>query len=60
MEAKTTILKLQKKLDQNYDKAETHIRAAIECLGAEAINGDTKAKESIANLGVVLLDLKSK
>ena len=37
--------------------AQQHIRAAIDCLGKEA-KADTIAKESIANLSVVLLDLQ--
>ena len=40
-----------------YDKAINLIQCAIESL-AEIAKGDEVAKDSIANLGVVLLDLK--
>lgn len=40
-----------------YDAALGLIRAAIESL-AEIADGDELAKDSIANLGVVMLDLK--
>lgn len=39
------------------EEAISHIYAAINCLGKEA-KTDIVAKESIANLSVVLLDLK--
>jgi hypothetical protein len=39
-----------------YDKAQQHIKAAIEIL-ATCKNGDEVAKDSIANLGVVMFDL---
>lgn len=41
-----------------YDEALCHIQSAIELLAANA-KDDTIAKESIANLSVVLMDLKS-
>lgn len=40
-----------------YDDAIFHIKSAIECLGCIA-KTDELAKESIANLSVVLFDLK--
>jgi len=40
-----------------YNQARKHILAAIEVLGTSAKAGDTLAKETIANLGVVILDL---
>ena len=44
----------------NYESAVDHIRCAIDSLGAYVnATQDDVAKESIANLGVVLLDLKS-
>lgn len=42
-----------------YDKALSHIKAAIDELGKDA-KTDIIAKENIANLSVVLFDLKSK
>ena len=39
-----------------YAEATKYIRAAVDCLGKMA-KDDILAKESIANLGVVLLDL---
>ena len=36
-----------------------HVQSAIECLAECAKNGDQVARENIANLSVVLLDLKS-
>jgi len=39
--------------------AKVHINSAIKCLGGYARRtGDPKAKEAIANLGVILLDLQ--
>lgn len=39
--------------------AKIHINSAIKCLGGYARRtGDSKAKEAIANLGVILLDLQ--
>lgn len=40
-----------------YEDACGHILSAIECLGQIAENDD-KAKDSIANLSVILFDLK--
>lgn len=40
----------------NYDEAQKHIKCAIDALGKQA-KDDVLAKESIANLSVVLLDL---
>lgn len=40
-----------------YSEARDHILAAINCLGQNA-KGNKKAKDSIANLSVVLLDLQ--
>ncbi len=39
-------------------EASEHIKCAIDCLGS-AKNVDAVSKDSIANLSVVLLDLKS-
>jgi hypothetical protein len=41
------------------DKALQHIKAAIDILGKSG-NKDDITKDSIANLGVVMFDLKSK
>jgi len=41
-----------------YADAKDCILSAIDILGNAAIQGDALAKESIANLSVVLLDLK--
>lgn len=41
-----------------YSEAVDHIQSAIQALSEAANNGDVIAKESIANLGVVMLDLK--
>lgn len=43
---------------KSYTEAVKHIQAAIDSLGAVAAS-DKIAKESIANLGVVALDLNS-
>lgn len=43
---------------RKHDAAVGYIKAAIDALGESAISGDTVAKESIANLSVVLFDLK--
>lgn len=42
----------------NYDEASEYIRCAISALGKSAKESDTIARESIANLSVVLMDLK--
>lgn len=41
-----------------YQKAAECIQSAISVLGKAAINGDIKARESVANLSVVLFELK--
>ena len=41
-----------------YQEALDYINSAIQALGDAAKNGDSLAKESIANLGVIMLDLK--
>lgn len=41
----------------NYDQAIEYIKSAIDCLGKEA-KTSVVAKDSIANLGVVLFDIK--
>ena len=41
-----------------HKEAIDYIQSAIQALSTEAQNGDSLAKESIANLSVVLLDLK--
>lgn len=48
----------QKSRDK-YAECATKIQEAIDCL-CKVAGDDIVAKESIANLGVVLLDLKSK
>ena len=40
------------------EEALDHIKCAISALGQEALDGDSVAKEAIANLGVVMFDLK--
>ena len=46
--------------DMIYTDAISYIQSAIESLGAVVRrSGDARAKEAIANLSVVLLDLKS-
>lgn len=40
------------------EQAIEYILSAIHALGESALEGDEIAKDSIANLGVVLLDLK--
>lgn len=42
----------------NYDEASEYIRCAISALGKSAKESDAIARESIANLSVVLMDLK--
>ena len=42
----------------HYDDTIDYIVSAIESLSELAKNGDVLARETIANLGVVLLDLK--
>ena len=48
-----------KTCDNKYIECTTKIQEAIDCL-CKVAGDDIVAKESIANLGVVLLDLKSK
>lgn len=40
-----------------YDEAKKYIRSAIQVLGESATASDAVAKDSIANLSVVLMDL---
>lgn len=47
------------KSGDKYAECTTKIQEAIDCL-CKVAGDDIVAKESIANLGVVLLDLKSK
>ena len=49
-----------KRVIANTDKQEAveYIRSAISALGNSAIKGDTQSKEAIANLSVILFDLK--
>lgn len=49
----------QKTKGDKYSECTTKIQEAIDCL-CKVAGDDVVAKESIANLGVVLLDLKSK
>ncbi len=42
----------------NKTEACKYIKSAIDTLGASAIQGDQSAKDAIANLSVILLDLK--
>lgn len=46
------------KKSENHSEAISYIKSAIEVLGESAKNGDVLAKESIANLSVVLFELK--
>lgn len=43
---------------KNRDEAIDYIMSAISVLGNSAIDGDEIAKDAIANLGVIVLDLK--
>ena len=45
------------KANRSYERSRKYIRAAIDCLGANA-KDDVLAKEAIANLSVILLDLQ--
>lgn len=49
-------LELAKKF---YQLASTHVRNAIDALGDAASNGDKYAKQEIADLSVILLDLNN-
>ena len=42
----------------NKSEAVEYIRSAISVLGESAIAGDTESKDAIANLSVILFDLK--
>ncbi len=44
--------------NDSYAEAAEYIRCAISALGASARKSDVLAKESIANLSVILMDLK--
>lgn len=46
-----------KKKVSKYDEGVKHIRAAIDCLGLNC-KDDAVAREAIANLGVIMFDLK--
>ena len=50
----------KKKIVANTDKKEAveYIRSAISVLGNSAIKGDAQSKDAIANLSVILFDLK--
>lgn len=41
-----------------HEEAKQYIRSAIAVLCKDAKNGDSIAKDSIANLGVILMDLR--
>ena len=43
--------------NRSYERSRKYIRAAIDCLGTNA-KDDVLAKEAIANLSVILLDLQ--
>lgn len=56
-------ISIQKKRDikaSSDDKAEAqkYIKCAIDALGASAKSGDTIARDALANLSVILFDLK--
>lgn len=57
-----TQMKIQKpsKVQASNDKAEAkkYIKCAIDSLGASAKNGDAIARDALANLSVILFDLK--
>lgn len=44
---------------QFYSLAATHIKNAIDALGDAASNGDKYAKQEIADLSVILMDIKN-
>lgn len=53
---------IQKKREVSASKdgkaeAKKYIKCAIDALGASAKNGDTVARDALANLGVILFDL---
>lgn len=43
---------------KNREEAINYIKCAINALGQEALDGDSTVREAIANLGVVMFDLK--
>ena len=56
-------LKIQKKNEvkastDNKSEAKKYIKCAIDALGASAKSGDTVARDALANLSVILFDLK--
>lgn len=56
-------LKIQKKNEvnastDNKSEAKKYIKCAIDALGASAKGGDTIARDALANLSVILFDLK--
>ena len=53
---KDSVKKIQSNKD--YDKAMEHIMCAISALGDKAKSGDSTARDAVANLSVVLFDLK--
>lgn len=57
-----TQMKIQKpsKVKASTDKGEAkkYIKCAIDALGASAKSGDTVARDALANLSVILFDLK--
>lgn len=58
MKSKTAVKAATDSNTSQYKEAVNYIQSAIQALSADAKNGDALAKESIANLSVVLLDLK--
>lgn len=57
-----TQMKIQKPskvaASKNKDEAKKYIKCAIDALGASAKSGDTIARDALANLSVILFDLK--
>lgn len=57
-----TQMKIQKpnkvQASNSKDEAKKYIKCAIESLGASAKNGDAVARDALANLSVILFDLK--
>jgi hypothetical protein len=47
-----------KSSEDNKEVACKYIKSAIDALGASAITGNQEAKDAIANLSVILLELK--
>lgn len=47
-----------KSSEDNKEVACKYIKSAIDALGASAINGNQEAKTAIANLSVILFELK--